>query len=98
MKDLEMLVSYGDKPITKLVIKCPSCGKWFNQSDISDVRVKYESELRLYTSSILDGRRYNDFLCPNCGYTTCNDNDIVRISTKETDEFPKVAEKKIIWE
>ena len=95
---IEILVQYGNRPIHRLVFKCPKCGKYFTQLDVTDIEMHYEDELREYTQRIVRKVDYDDFICPSCSYNPNIDNDDIETLVRETEEFPKIAKKKIIWE
>lgn len=95
---IEVLVQYEDKPIRRLVFKCPKCGKYFTQWDVVDVELGYEDELREYTRRIVRKVDYDDFICPSCNYNSYTDNNKVEVSVQEVEEFPEVAKKRTIWE
>lgn len=95
---IKALVQYESRPIRRLIFKCPKCGKWFNTLDVTDTEIGYDYELDIYVGDVMSKNDYDSFICPSCNYNPCTDNDAVKISVQEVEEFPEVAKKRTIWE
>lgn len=104
MGEIKVLVQYGEKPVNKIAFKCPKCGNWFGAYDVCDVPMNTSKDVEQLMSEE-NGPQPADcpyppeinFKCPKCGYSTVRE-PFYGYSVEETETFPHILKKKIVWE